>query len=590
MPALTVVFTSVKKFDGEKQRYLTGGEYIQMSGRAGRRGLDRVGVVIAMVDEAVEHDTLKNLTGGGADVLNSAFHLTYNMILNLLRSEGIEPRHIMERSFAQYQRERSKPELLRQVAGLQAMILAADVPNEAVFKQYTLCTSLIAKYKEARLAVMRQPKYLAPFLVEGRLVKVVRAADGVNFYTGFVRGANMAAHTVEVSVICEKIDPTLGKAFRPCHVTAYTSETADLYTVNFNLADIATATRFRINMPAGGGNTDKARSDLIAKLSHLFKAHKDDVPTLTGTEMGINDGEFDKLAAQIERLEKQLEKNVFYVATTSAAASAASSTAPATSDPEVLSLQADYARFEDKKRMELQLKDIQLQLEEVSKTVFEDELMKMKSVLRRLDFLSKDDLVERKARVACEITTTDENELLLTELLFRGVFNGMETEMVVALLSCLVNVHRTPDNFSLPEEFQGPLQSLQETVTRIAEVSQEAGLITSASTVIAGHENMTREQQKQANDKKNQSDKVLPSLMEVTYKWAKGSKFSELVGLTDAYEGDIVRMMRRLEEMLRQLAGAAKSSHLGNAELHDKFSKGIDLIKRDIVFAGSLYL
>lgn len=56
-----------------------------MSGRAGRRGLDRVGVVIAMVDEAVEPDTLKQLTGGGADVLLSSFHLTYNMVLNLLR-------------------------------------------------------------------------------------------------------------------------------------------------------------------------------------------------------------------------------------------------------------------------------------------------------------------------------------------------------------------------------------------------------------------------------------------------------------------------------------------------------------------------
>lgn len=593
MPARTVVFASVKKFDGEKQRYLTGGEYIQMSGRAGRRGLDRVGVVIAMVDEAVEHDTLKNLTGGGADVLNSSFHLTYNMILNLLRSEGIEPRHIMERSFAQYQRERSKPELQRQVAGLQAMIATTVIPKEEIFKQYISCTTLIDNLTKERLSVMRQPKYLTPFLVEGRLVSVIRAADGVNFYTGIVRSCNVSAHTVDVSVICEKIDPTLGKSFRPCHVTAYTSETADLYTVTFNFADIATTSRFRIPLPPGGGNnTDKGRSDLIAKLAHTYKTYGDELRTLTGEEMGITDPKFDEIGAKIDRLQKLLETNAYFIAKKRSAADASSpsSSAVASPDADYSTLQADYERFEDKKRMEQQLKDLQMQLEEVSKTVFEDELMKMKSVLRRLDFLSKDDLVERKARVACEITTTDENELLLTELLFRGVFNGMETEMVVALLSCLVNVHRTPDNFSLPEEFQAPLQSLQEVVTRIAEVSQEAGLITSASTVIAGNEKMTREQQRQANDKNGQSEKILPSLMEVTYKWAKGSKFSELVSLTDAYEGDIVRMMRRLEEMLRQLAGAAKSSHLGNAELHEKFAKGIDLIKRDIVFAGSLYL
>eukprot|EP00657_Telonema_sp_P-1_P007984 TRINITY_DN28437_c0_g1_i1.p1 TRINITY_DN28437_c0_g1~~TRINITY_DN28437_c0_g1_i1.p1 ORF type:complete len:106 (+),score=47.37 TRINITY_DN28437_c0_g1_i1:135-452(+) len=86
------------------------------------------------------------------------------------------------------------------------------------------------------------------------------------------------------------------------------------------------------------------------------------------------------------------------------------------------------------------------------------------------------------------------------------------------------------------------------------------------------------------------SEKILPSLMEVTYKWAEGTSFVDVIKLTTAYEGDIVRMMRRLEEMLRQLAGAAKSPALGNNELYEKFMEGIALIKRDIVFASSLYL
>jgi ATP-dependent RNA helicase DOB1 len=52
--------------------------------------------------------------------------------------------------------------------------------------------------------------------------------------------------------------------------------------------------------------------------------------------------------------------------------------------------------------------------------------------------------------------------------------------------------------------------------------------------------------------------------------------------------GSIIRCMRRLEELLRQLCAAAKS--IGNSELENKFAEGINKIKRDIVFAASLYL
>ena len=70
MPAKTVVFTNVRKFDGDKFRWLSSGEYIQMSGRAGRRGIDTRGICILMLDDKLEPSTAKMMLKGSADCLN----------------------------------------------------------------------------------------------------------------------------------------------------------------------------------------------------------------------------------------------------------------------------------------------------------------------------------------------------------------------------------------------------------------------------------------------------------------------------------------------------------------------------------------
>lgn len=91
-PIRTAVFTSLTKFDGNGQRYLMAHEYTQMAGRAGRRGIDTVGHVVHC-NNLFKVPTLndyKTIMGGVPQKLVSKYHISYGLVLNLLRSGPIQ--------------------------------------------------------------------------------------------------------------------------------------------------------------------------------------------------------------------------------------------------------------------------------------------------------------------------------------------------------------------------------------------------------------------------------------------------------------------------------------------------------------------
>jgi len=76
--------------------------------------------------------------------------------------------------------------------------------------------------------------------------------------------------------------------------------------------------------------------------------------------------------------------------------------------------------------------------------------------------------------------------------------------------------------------------------------------------------------------------------MNATAAWARGQRFSEVIKMAEVFEGSLVRAVRRMEELLRQVAAALKG--VGDTELAAKFEEARTAIKRDVIFAASLYL
>ena len=115
MPARTVVLESLRKWNGSAHVTLSPGEYTQLTGRAGRRGIDVEGHAVVLAADDVEPATVSSLASRRTYPLVSAFRPTYNMAVNLLeRMPRTRVREVLEQSFAQFQADRGVVELAAQ--------------------------------------------------------------------------------------------------------------------------------------------------------------------------------------------------------------------------------------------------------------------------------------------------------------------------------------------------------------------------------------------------------------------------------------------------------------------------------------------
>uniref|UniRef100_A0A3B3ZEI6 Exosome RNA helicase MTR4 n=1 Tax=Periophthalmus magnuspinnatus TaxID=409849 RepID=A0A3B3ZEI6_9GOBI len=543
MPARTVLFTSARKYDGKSHRFITSGEYIQMSGRAGRRGMDDRGIVIFMVDEKMSPAVGKQLLKGSADPLNSAFHLTYNMVLNLLRVEEINPEYMLEKSFYQFQHYRALPGVV-EMTKLEEQYHAIDIPNEESVVTYFKIRQQLAKLGKEIQEFVHKPKYCLPFLQPGRLVKVKseEADFGWGVVVNFCKKANTKEplYVVEVLLHCSKdsVKNAATEAAKP----AAQGETGEMQVVPVMLHLLTSISSVRLYIPKDLRPFDN-RQLMLKSIQEVQKRFPDGVPLLDPIDdMGIKDPALKKVIQKVEAFEHRMYSH------------------PLHSDP---NLESVYSLCERKALIAADVRTAKRELKKARTVLQMDQLKCRKRVLRRLGFASPSDVIEMKGRVACEISA---DELLLTEMVFNGLFNDLTVEQATALLSCFVfQENQASEMPKLTEQLAAPLRQMQECAKRIAKVSADAKLEV---------------------DEETYMNQFKPHLMDVVYAWANGATFAQICKMTDVFES-IIRCMRRLEEVLRQMCSAAKA--IGNTELENKFAE-ITKIKRDIVFAASLYL
>ena len=647
MPARTCVFASPRKFDGHGFRWITSGEYTQMSGRAGRRGKDDRGLVVLMVDEKMDAPTAKDMLRGRSDPLDSAFHVSYATLLNLMRVEGAEPEDMIMNSFAQFQSMRRVPQLEAKVALLEKKRDEIEIDNEEQVNEYVKLRDGLDALTTERRAITNLPTHSVPFLQPGRLVRVCVDAPGSSLFSSSdtealtrmtvdaddveemledddvqnplsfdetmlrksvedgndsvwgvivhfekVGSKKHSKYLVDVLVKCaEKLklsdaDRTTLKLNDPAFSLLNSSERHSLLQCEENqVVDELPAVEFRVvRVPLEqldcmssirvylpkDLNPLEARVRCGASVREVLKRFEERskeqqneekeekvvIPMLDAEkDMKVTDKNYAKTVQKIQVLSKMMKNHGFK-----------------SSGNAVERLR----KHGEKRRLEYLVRHAKKEVTAASGMIKADVLKRMRRVLRRLGYVSEDGVVTQKGRCACELAGAD--ELVATELIFNGTFKALPLHMLVATVSCLVWKEKTGGKGG--KDGNGKKQGMN--------VSEE---VFSAHSNVKDAARKVFKQQLECKlkiDVEDSIERLRWDLMEVMLAWCKGNTFSEIMKMTEAFEGSIVRAIRRIEELMRQLASACKV--IGESDLEKKFLDACELVKRDIVFTPSLFV
>ncbi|XP_064549264.1 superkiller complex protein 2 [Drosophila montana] len=574
MPARTVIFDSHKKFDGMEMRNLKPGEYIQMAGRAGRRGHDENGTVILMCKASVPPSMeLRPMILGLPEKLQSQFILRYAVILTCLRIESIKVEDIMQFSFKEFNQKLQLPtqQKLLQLAEdkfamlptlgehLQPLIYFYDKSVEYWKEKHRIMKFIVTQpkiqkeLKVGRVIVITQGKHYNKLAILLN-VKSVLGKDTV--YKVLVLDHQFKSNdsdNVNRGELYYKI-----LSLTPQHKFFHPEGIGGHTVLDIRAIDIITITKSTIKVDADviirnweqrqlerfkdappGATVVKAVTELH-QLNEAYNANPESIKYVNmSKEINVNADSEVAMLNYVDHLARQVGDVL-----------------PHTN---IAGFEQEFAKVYERRVLEIHIEELRFKNSAKNLTLYPDYCNKLQ-VLRALNYIDELNEVTLKGKVACEM---GQNELLITELILCNMFNDLEPAEIAALLSGLVFQAKIQGEPVIPEPLKKCVAAFEQiNDTILAEEQRCQAAIEAENNLNFG-------------------------LLEVVYEWAKNKPFAEIMKLTEVQEGIIVRCIQQLDETLRDVKTAA--IRIGNPGLQSKMEEASAAIKRDIVFTASLY-
>jgi ATP-dependent RNA helicase HelY len=513
MPARTVIIESLMKFTGEKHELITPGQFTQFSGRAGRRGKDELGHAVVLLQRFTPFDAITRLASTRTYPLRSSFQPSYNMAVNLVRNYDLaEAEHLVNSSFAQFQTDKGVVKLERSREDLEAYLASyrdraqCDLGDFAEY--HDLTRRLKAAERKAGGSRSRAKKVV-------ETVATLAPGDVIEITAGKRKGRYAV---IEVLQRRSERRPRILALTQDGSLTRFGP--SELSEPPNRLGRLDVTERHRISEP-------DERRDLGARIA-AFEAviPKDD-----------GDSESHGVAKELKSLRASIESH------------------PVRGCPEL----GRHIHFSERAvRLEREVTAIERRINRTSGTLARrfDQVL---AVLEAMDYV-KDWSLTHKGETLTRIY--NESDLLVVEIVERGLLDGLDAAEIAALCSTLVYETRGPEGAPLAEM---PTPACEKVWRRLTKLWRS----------------IRAEEEGRRLDLTREPD---PGFAMRAYLWASGRPLDKVMGEDDA-PGDFVRSTKQLVDLLRQLEEIVPAG-----ELSDRIHAAITGVHRGIVAYSSLEL
>ena len=533
MPARTVVLERLVKFNGEQHAPLTPGEYTQLTGRAGRRGIDVEGHAVVLWnpgEETTEPSAVAGLASTRTFPLRSSFAPSYNMTINLVHRMGPGQAHeLLEQSFAQYQADRSVVGLVRGIERGTTMLdeIAGELGgHEAPIFEYARMRARISEMERAQSRASRLQRRQAA----SDALAALRRGDIINIAHGRRGGLAVVLESAR-----DSSDP------RPLVLTenrwAGRISSADYSGASAPVGSMSLPKRVEHRQP-------RVRRDLASALRSAAAGLT--LPASRRRGRGDTDGGFHD--PELSSLRDELRRH------------------PAHHSPNLESQMRQAERYLRVERDNAQLeKKVGAATNSLARTF--DRIVGLLTERGFIQGPATDPHVTDDGRLLARIYS--ESDLLVAECLRSGAWAGLKPAELAAVVSAVLYESRGGDGAGGVLAAEVPTQRLRQALQQTSRLSV-------------------------ALRADEQAHRIAPSrepddgFVHVIYRWARTGDLAAALAAADAHPsggsgaplsaGDFVRWCRQVLDLLDQVRNAAP-----DAELRAAAKRAINDVRRGVV-------